>query len=251
MPYAVLQMNLNAPSIEQLQRAFRFVEGLTPYDARILGNDAFGILVKDLSAKQAGALQGALRSEGLETEIVDQSHLPAIPPTHFVHRCEPSPEHLLIYDPAGRSFALEWPHVLIVAAGAVRLTEFVQQRKQRPVTRYRGDGVQSVEIEYDTVSKEEQNFRLLCEIIVTGGALRYSVTAEKLNFSYLGERNMGNPVANFSLFVRDLVRFSSHCYVNRGAEVMQNDATKAFSYPSKNAFYEEIVWMLWQLKKAA
>lgn len=251
MPYAVLQTNLTAPSVEQLQRAFQFVEGLTRYDARILGNDAFGILAKDLSAKQAGAMQGALRVEGLETEIVDQSFLPPVPPTRFVQRCEPLPEHLLIYDPLGRSFSLEWPHVLIVAAGAVRVTEFVQQRKARPVTRYHGDGAQSVDMEYETVSKEQQNSRLLGEIIVAGGSLRYSVIADQMNFAYLGERKVGNPIGNFSLFLRDLVRFSSHAYVNRGAEVMQAEPAKSFNYPSKNAFYEEIIWMLWQLKKAA
>src|SRR5687768_9952591 len=136
MPYAVLQTDLNPPRIDQLQRAVRFVPGLTPGDAHILGKDAFGILVKNFSEEQAGSLQRALRDEGMETEIVDQSLLPEIPPKKIVHRLDCLPEHLLIFDPLGRSFSLDWRHVMVVAAGAVRLTEFVQRRQERPFVRY-------------------------------------------------------------------------------------------------------------------
>src|SRR6185503_18589726 len=102
MRYAVLQTDLNPPAIDQLQRAFRSVPGLTASDAFILGKDAFGILVKDLSEEQAGALQGALRIEGIKTEIVDHALLPPLPQTHFVRQMECSPENLLIFDPLGR-----------------------------------------------------------------------------------------------------------------------------------------------------
>src|SRR2546423_2858122 len=130
MPYAVLQIDLNAPNVEQMARAFRSVPGLTAADAHILGHDAFGILVKDFSEQQAGALQAALRREGVETEVVEQSLLPALPPTHFVHQLDCTPEHLLIYDPIGKSFALEWRHVIFVAAGAVLLTDFVREQRE-------------------------------------------------------------------------------------------------------------------------
>ena len=251
MRYAVLQTDLNPPAIDQLRRAFRSVPGLTAADATILGNDAFGILVKNLSEQQAGAMQGALRIEGIETEIVDQKFLPELPRTHLVRRMDCAPEHLTIYDPLGRTFALEWNHVVIVAAGAVKLTDFVKEQKARPVTRYHGDGASAVEIEYDTVTREERNFHMLGEVVIAGGALRYSFTADKFNFAGLGERNMGSMVANFSLFVRDLIQFSPNVVLNRGAEAMRANATEVLSYPSKNAFYEEIVWMLWQMKKAA
>jgi hypothetical protein len=248
MPYAVLQTDLNTPSIEQMRRAFRSVPRLTPWDASILGNDAFGILVKDFSETQAGALQGALRAEGVETEIVDRSHLPALPQTHFVHRLDCTPEHLLIYDPLGKSFTLDWRHIMFVAAGSVRPTDFVRHQEKQPVP-YHRRGRMIEEVECETVSREEQNFHLLAEIIVTDAVLRYSVTADKFNFAYLGERNMQSTEANFSLLVRDLVTFGANAALNRGAEALSQDATKMFSYPSKNAFYEEIVWSLWQLRK--
>jgi hypothetical protein len=251
MRYAVLQTDLNPPAIDKLQRAFKSVPGLTAADASILGKDAFGILVKNLSEQQAGAMQGALRIERIETEIVDQTFLPEVPRPHFVRRMDCSPEHLIIYDPLGRTFALEWNHIVIVAAGAVKLTDFVRHQKARPVTRYHGDGVSSEEIECDTVTREERNFHMLGEVIVAGGALRYSFTADKFNFVGLGERRMQDTSANFSLFVRELIQFNPQAKLNRGAGALRANATEILSYPSKNAFYEEIVWMLWQMKKAA
>jgi len=251
MRYAVLQTDLNPPATDQLQRAFQSVPGLTAADASILGRDAFGILVKNLSEPQAVAMQGALRIEGIETEMVDQTFLPELPRTHFVRRMDCSPERLIIYDPLGRTFALEWNHVMIVATGAVKLTDFVRQQKARPLTRYHGDGASSIEMEYDTVTREERNVHMLGEVVIAGGALRYSFTADKFDFTGLGERNLQDTPANFSLFVRDLIQFSPHANLNRGAETLRAKATEVLSYPSKNAFHEEIVWMLWQMKKAA
>jgi len=131
MPYAVLQTDLNTPSVEQLQRAARFVPGLTAGDGHVLGNDAFGILVKDFSEQQAGALQANLRAEGVETEIVEQSFLPQLPPIKFVHRLECSSQHLMIHDPLGRAFPVEWRNIMLIAAGSVRLSKFVSKVKAR------------------------------------------------------------------------------------------------------------------------
>lgn len=248
MPYAVLQTDLNTPTIEQMRRAFPSVPGLTATDAHILGNDAFGILVKDFSESQARALRAALRAEGVETEVVEQSLLPALPPTHFVHQLDCTSEHLLIYDPIGKSFTLEWRHIILIAAGAVRLTEFVREQR-KPKTRVTSGRYQTP-VCFDQDTKEKREFHCVAEIIITGAALRYSLTADKFNFSGLGERNMKNTVANFSLLVRDLIQFSTNATLNRGAAALRDDATRLFNYPTKNAFYEEIVWSLWQLKKA-
>lgn len=251
MSCAVLQTDLNAPTVEQLRRALRSVPGLTPYDATVLGHDAFGILVKNFPPEWAVALQRALHAEGVVTEIIDQSLLPELPPKKNVQRLDCRPEHLLIYDPMGNTFTLDWRHVLFIAAGAVRLTEFVRRQQKRPVTRYHGDGQTTVEMEYETVSREERNYHLVAEIFITGAVLRYIVTADKFDFTYLGKRNTGSLGANFSLFVRDLIQFCPHAVLNTGAEALRADATAAFSYPTKNAFQEEMIWRLWQMKKSA
>lgn len=251
MPYAVLQTELGKPTIEQMGRAFRSVPGLTPMDAHILGNDAFGILVKNFSESQSVALQGALRIEGVETEIVDQSLLPVLPAKHLVHRLDCTPEHLMIHDPAGRGFALEWRHVMFIAAGAVRLTEFVRERQRREKTSYTGNGLPIRDIDYDLVSREEQNFHLLAEIFVASGTLRYSLQADKFSFDYLGARKVQNTAVNFASLIRDLAQYGTNATLNQGAEAIQNGAASGFTYPSQNAFGEEIVWSLWQLKKFA
>lgn len=251
MPYAVLQTELGQPTIEQMARAFRSVPGLTPIDAHILGQDAFGILVKNFSEPQALAMQGALRAEGVETEIVDQAQLPALPAKHIVRRLDCTLEHLLIYDPAGRSFALDWRHIMLITAGAVRLTEFVRERQRREKISYTGHGMAIPEAEYDTVSREEQNYHLLAEIFVAGGTLRYSLQATKFNFDYLATRKLKDTAANFALFVRDLTQFATSAALNRGAEAIQKGDSIGFTYPSQNAFHEESVWSLWQLKKVS
>ena len=84
--FAILQRRLEIPDAEKLKRAFRSVHGLTNSDAYTLANDAFGILVNNLSPTDAMTLQGALRAEGVETAVVLQHDLPQLPPTKFVHQ---------------------------------------------------------------------------------------------------------------------------------------------------------------------
>jgi hypothetical protein len=157
----------------------------------------------------------------------------------------------MIYDPAGRGFALEWRHVLFIAAGAVRQTEFVRERQRNEKVSYNGWGMAVRDVDYDLASREEQNFHLLAEILVAGGTLRYSLQADKFNFDYLGARKVLQTAANFALLVRDLAQFGTTAVLNQGAEAIQNGVAGGFTYPSQNAFTEEIVWSLWQLKKLA
>ena len=251
MPCAVLQTDLNSPTVEQLRRAARLVPGLTAIDGDVLGRDAFGILVKNFSGHQAAALQSALRLEGVETEIVDQSSLPVLPEARLVRRLDCTAGHLLIYDPLGNSFPLEWRHVMLVAAGIVTLTDFTRRQEERPRVRYTANGMPYRDTEFETVFREERNRHLLAEIFITGAALRYSFTADQFNFAGLGDRKSWNVAANFSALLGDIIRFSAAAALNRGAESIRSNAPEPAAYPSKNAFYEEIVWMLWQMKKAA
>jgi hypothetical protein len=36
--------------------------------------------------------------------------------------------------------------------------------------------------------------------------------------------------------------------VNRGACYFREQREEPFAYPSKNAFYEEIAWLLWRMR---
>ena len=250
MRYAVMQKSLEPPSVEQLQKAFRSVPGLTAADAHILGNDAFGILVKNFSDEDAATLQNALATEGVETEIVPETTLPAMPPAKFVTRAECGRDALMIYDPAGRKFPVEWQHVMLVAAGCVRLTDFKRVETTKNVTRLDWQGYPHTETVTEANTREERNEHLGLEIVLSRAVLRYSITADKFNFGYLGERRSKNLPENFALLVQDLAKFAPHAAVNRGAFYLREKTDQIFPYPSKNAFFEEIIWLLWQLAKS-
>lgn len=245
MNFAVVQKTLDIPPVERLEQALMSVEGFTRYDAHTFANDAYGILVKNLSAEKANAVVQALYGQGIETDVVAEAEFPPLPPAKFVHRLDCTPEALVIYDPLGRDFALPWQHVMLVAAGSVRMIDF--RRVQRPMfatTDSEGATYQTTMV--STV--EERNEHLLLEIIVSGAVLRYSASADKLRWDYLGDRRSRKLAQNFGLLLRDLAAFAPGALLNRGAFFLKQD-DNAFRYPSKNAFFEEISWLLWRMKR--
>ncbi len=246
MGYAVLQKELSVPPVERLKRAFRSVKGLTAFDAQIIANDAYGILVRNMGLPEANTLQANLRAEGIETDVVDERQLPVLPNPKFVQRLDCTPEALMIYDPLGRPFPLEWRHILLIAAGGVRLSEFKRIRTETPVVRYTPDGYAYTDTEVEHRSREERNYHLLLEIVITRAALRYSATAEQLKFQYLGSRRTDNQNENFRLLVQDLAQFAPQAVINRGAYYLRENSGEPFAYPTKNSFFEEIIWLLWR-----
>ncbi|MDB6125023.1 MAG: hypothetical protein JWQ71_4016 [Pedosphaera sp.] len=259
MPYAVVQKSLEPPSREQLENAFHGIPGLAKVDAIILGRDAFGILVKGFSLERATMLQTSLASQGVETEVVDEAELPPLPQFKNVNRLECTPEALVIYDPLNRSFSLEWKNVMLIAAGRVPMSEFKRVRTEAEAPAYDLSNLdrgyrQQPKILVDYSSHEERHERLMLEIVLTRAVLRYSITADKvahLLFQYLGERRTRDVLQNFTLLVQDLTKYAPQATVNRGAHFFRENATEPFPYPSKNAFYEEIIWLLWKLKRAS
>jgi len=244
MNFAVVQKTLDIPPVEKIEQALISVKGFTRIDAHTFANDAFGILVKNISVEQASSFSQALHGQGIETDVVAQSDLPVLPPMKFVQRLDCTPEALLIYDSIGRSFPLEWKYVMLIAAGCVRLTDFQRIEKTVWVTDGRGHAMPRT----DSKNVEEQNNHLLLEIVVSGAVLRYSVSAEKFRFDYLGERRTRSFPENFALLVQDLAAFAPHAMLNRGAFFLKQNEN-LFPYPSKNAFFEEITWLLWKMKR--
>jgi hypothetical protein len=59
-----------------------------------------------------------------------------------------------------------------------------------------------------------------------------------------------DPAANFTLLVQDLAKYAPHAQLNRGAHHLREGVAEALRYPSKNAFFEEITWLLWRLRQA-
>ena len=141
----------------------------------------------------------------------------------------------------------------MIAAGRVRMDEFTRVRTETEVSTYGRNGrrEQKTKVEYST--KEERNDRCLLEIILNGGTVRYSLNADQsahLLFQYLAERRTKELAADFKLLVQDLLQYAPQAGINRGAYYFRENAEQPFSYPSKNAFYEEITWLMWKRQQA-
>jgi hypothetical protein len=248
MSYSILQSTLEIPSVEKLKVAFQSVSCLTNLDAQHLAKDAYGILVRNLDKADAGTLHQALAGQGIETKIVPDNQVPAVPHGKIIQRMDVSPESLVLYDPLGRPFSLPWEHVMLVAAGRVRMSEFKRVRKEHVITQADAFGNPYTEVEVDYSTREEQNYHLLLEIVLTGAVIRYLVNGSKFNFQYLGNRLQENLTGNFSLLVQDICQRAPHAVLNRGAYHFRGKSDEPFLYPSKNAFYEEFTWLLWRMK---
>lgn len=247
MGCSVLQQNLEPPTIDQLKRAFSNVPGLAQADATTLGGRTFGILARSFERECAEALQAALAAEGVETAVVEDGALPALPEARMVHRIECTPEALMLCDPLGRSFPLKWEYVLLIAAGLVPVSDFTSVKVPQWVPGTRGDMMMKLEPELH----ESVNGHWLIEVVISGGALRYTLLVDRDNcllFQYLGNRRTANPALNVKLVVQDLVSAAPQAAVNRGACYLRDDSAKPFYYPGKKLFYEEMIWFLWKMK---
>jgi hypothetical protein len=239
------------PTVEQLKNAFRGVPGLTEVDASTLGKDAFGVVVRGFELEPALALKTALAAQGVETEVVDEAALPKLPESRQVHRADCTPEGLVIYDPMDRSFTLGWQNIWVIAAGMVRMSDFMRVEVAQRAVRA---GRYTPTVAYRRETKEEQSDHSLVEIIIMRAALRYTLKMDRLDcmsFEYLGPRRTQNWAENFSMMVQDMMQFAPQAALNRGAYSFREQAAEPYSvsYPSKTAFYEEIIWILWQMMR--
>ena len=131
MSYCLLQADSVAPTVDQLKRAFKSLKTLTEADAIKLAREACGILMKNLSLEAAGALQYALRGQGVATDLIDSAQLPNLPGAKLVHRLEFQPQALAVFDPLGRVVPVPWEHVALISAGIVRHFGMSATRKAR------------------------------------------------------------------------------------------------------------------------
>ena len=250
--YSLLQQSLDVPGIEQLKRAFTSVRCLVDSDAHGVANDAYGILVRDLDAEDAHRLQGALRVEGVETELVAMPLLPSIPPTKYVRRIQFGPDVLLIYDPIGRPVPIEWRHLMLIAAGNVLMNRLARRAVPGSAadlltgsSAWNLGGDRSELGAARTEVREERGLELTLELVLTNGVARFSLeSSAPVIFRCLGERQTNDLGENFRLLVHDLAQAAPKAMLNRGAWFLRQSPPTLFEYPSKNAFFEEIIWMM-------
>ena len=90
----------------------------------------------------------------------------------------------------------------------------------------------------------------MAEIVIRGGGLRYNLEAEQAAqplFAYLADRRTDDVSRNFQLLIQDILQNTPQAAVNRGAYYLREGNSAAFIYPTKNAFYDEMTWLLWRL----
>jgi hypothetical protein len=233
MGYAIMQKELVVPALEQLKRAFTVLPTLTELDAQTVANDAFGIIMRGLELDQATLLRDSLLVEQVETLIVEESSLPALPTAKIVRRVGFLADHLNVYDSMQRETEVPWREIMCIAAGLVRVRETHRVRELETVG--------------GTRTKEEETPHLLLDLFLTGGAARYSITAADFSFDHPGGRSSEDLATNFVFLVQELARHAPHAGQNRGAFLACQKPPELFPYPSKQTFNEELTWMLWRI----
>jgi hypothetical protein len=229
MSYAILQKELVVPDVERLKRAFGVWPELTGIDAQTSANDAYGILLRGLDVDRANALQEALLKEDVETIVVEESRLPSLPPGRIGRQAELDAAHLTLFDPMRRASRVAWNDIHFIAAGLVRSREGSRSARA------------------GAEPKEEQSGNLMLEFFLREGLGRFSVDGREFNYDHLGGRMTDDPAVNFVFLVQDLARNAPHAGLNRGAWAACQKPPELFPYPNKQAFQEELTWMLWRI----
>ena len=254
--YCLVQSNLDPIDPQVLKMAFRAVGELVDNDAKILSADAFGILADGLTVETARTLANELAKAGVVVEVVPEEEIPTLPDPHTLRRCGCFDNVFMASDSLGREVPWEWSQVVLVSVGIVPLRE----AKRIMRTRYRmlaggisGCGLGSMPMvflvpERDVSIRYKRESRGLLDIFMDCEPYRYRIWADKFNFSYLGQRRSRKKLENFVQLVEDFTRYASGAALNRGAVAIRDDGLEAtFGYPSRHAFEEETVWLLYRL----
>ena len=257
VPFALIQQRLEFPDVAAVARALEGVGEWHPVDAAHLVADAFGILLRNLEEIPGRQLETAMRREGIGVDLVDERDLPVPPVSKKLRRAEVRPEAFVAFDPYDREILVSWERVELVCAGAVRMTRF------RPVTRNRDRDPSiwgeesslpleaSIALRHEsrdvsiTLRQEKREWCWLADLLVAGRTLRFSFVSGEFVPSELEGPRIHNPDDRFRAFLRRLLVHVPHAILNRGAfAVREDDPDAAPRYPTRNAYQEEMVWLM-------
>ena len=244
--FAVLQKDAAGASPEQLKRAFSSFSNLTEADAVRLAVSAHGILMRHVGRDEARAFQQALQAEGVGAAMVPEDELPQLPEGKLLHRLELSASALLVYDLLGRSTAVPWNEIALLATGTVRHVEVTRTQTER--TEYRLNaftGVWPKKIS-ETQSKVQSESQLALEIILGGGATRYHIDGARFPFNYVINEPTLSTSQKFIWLVRELCHRATAAVLNGGARWLRAGHESVPGYVNRQALTDEIVWLLWQ-----
>ncbi|SRR6266571_2012543 len=249
MPYCLLQADSVAPTADQLKRAFKALKTLTEADAIKLAREACGILMKNLSLEDAGVLQRALQGEGVPSDLLDATRLPKLPDAKFIRRIEFQPQALAVFDPLGRTVPVPWQHLMLVCAGTVRHFGVSATRTEETVNTFDPIRGLRTKVVTDLRHKVEADVKLILDIFLTGGVIRFQIEAESFPFKYCFDRPDLNLPQKLGLLVQMLAEHAPQAVMNRGGSALRDGQPENATYPSKAAFFDESIWLLWRMAK--
>ena len=249
MPYCLLQTDSAAPTADQLKRSFKSLKTLTEADAIKLAREACGILMRNLSLADARILQRALEGEGVPTELLDATQLPKLPDAKFVRRVEIQPQALAIFDPLGRIVPLPWQHLTLVAAGTVRHFGVSATRTEVTVNTFDPIRGSRKKVVTEVRHKVEDDAKLMLDIFLTGGVMRFQIEAESFQFKYCFDRPDLNLPEKLGLLIQMFAEHAPQAVVNRGGTALRDGHPENAAYASKAALFDESIWLLWRMTK--
>jgi hypothetical protein len=244
--YALMNQGSEAVERELFSRAFAGVPGLTPIDAGVLGNPDCGMLIRKLTLEQGSALQTNLKEAGVETEVVPETALPALPEGKVIRSLECSAEILNIRDCClQRITAIGRQDLKLLAAGSIRIATFPRERKEVEVTRIEWIHVHPAgafpivkhETRVQLVQREAEQWVLRAEILVPVVNQRFIIEAENFSYHCLGSAMTHDLSTNFCLLIRELARSYSPPLLSRGVTSILADPPEFAYYPNKYSFH--------------
>lgn len=245
MPYALVQVSLAKPTLEQLRDALRAVADpafpYTPADAGPVRRDAFGILLEGLSLAQARYAQRELARVDYATDIVDEHELLDLPPAPMRIVVDPTPEALVLRDTVGREEWIGYDHVVLLAAGMVGDQRF--ERNRRRVMGTGGEASMPIDLLQVTETTEYEQ-RL--DVLFDCPPWRIRAYGHRLTYACLGAEVTNRAEINFMQLIRRAARHLLPGVMTHGAMAVADQHDTVAVYPTARAFEEELTWHHWR-----
>ncbi|MFO1460290.1 MAG: hypothetical protein U1G08_12860 [Verrucomicrobiota bacterium] len=246
MPFALIQQRLEFPDVAAVARALEGVGEWHPMDAAHIVADAFGILLRNLEEIPGRQLEMAMRREGIEVDLIDERDIPVPPVSKKLRRAEVRPESFVAFDPYDREISVPWDRIDLICAGAVRMTRFrtVTYNRDRDPSSW-GEESRSPLGASITLRQEKREWCWMSDLVVTGGTLRFSLVSGEFVPPEPEGTSSRDPEHRFRMFLRGLLAHAPRAVLNRGAfAVREDDPDSAPRYPTRNAYQEEMIWLL-------
>lgn len=249
MAFAILQKELVTPDVEQLKRAFKVSPYLRDIDAQNATADAHGILLRGLDSEQADALFAALQAEGVAVELVRESALPVLQPARVAKRITFEKSFFTAYDAMDNYTEVPWSSIAFLAAGYVRTGDQKRHRTAREEAQLRAVTAQPTDDHRVLKVGDQDRYQMVLEIFLRDGSTRYGLMADEFLFEDHEGSNNWDLSMKFVDLVRQIAARAPDAGLNRGALKATGEPPELFPYPSRPAFNEELIWLLWKIAR--